>query len=292
MTWSEEFKNSLKLKEVEEIFDLFFYRPLAFLLVKAVYRTKITPNQLTVTAIVLGLAAGYFYSVGKPYWIAAGAVFFILSNVFDCSDGQLARLKHNGTAIGRIIDGLADTIVFVAVYLGIAIGFANHQENPAYWWIMLVVTGLSTGIHSVLVDYYRNRFLDFYTLRKNNFEDGLQEFKDAYELVKHQKGKRFERWVILFYLRFSAMQRILVARKKQTKVLNVSPQEYYRKNRIIMRFWLILGPTTQITNIIVFSLFHRFDLFIWVVLFGFNGLAILLWATQKIIDKTYKSPGE
>jgi hypothetical protein len=290
MRWSEEFKKSLKLKEVEEVFDLFFYRPLAFLLVKAVYRTNITPNQLTVTAIVMGLAAGCFYSVGKPFWISAGAVFFILSNVFDCSDGQLARLKHNGTAIGRIIDGLADTVVFIAVYLGIAFGFANHQETPHYWWIMLVITGLSTGIHSVLVDYYRNRFLDFYTLRKNNFEDGLQEFKDAYELVKHQKGKWFEKWVILFYLRFSAMQRVLVARKKQTKALNVSPQEYYKKNRIIMRFWLILGPTTQITNIILFSLFQRFDLFMWVVLFGFNGLAIVLWITQKIIDKTYKSP--
>ena len=54
MNWSEEYKKSLKMKEVEEFFDLIFYRPVAFLFVRAVYNTGITPNSITIAAIYNG----------------------------------------------------------------------------------------------------------------------------------------------------------------------------------------------------------------------------------------------
>src|SRR5437660_420590 len=104
MSWFTDYKKSLKMVEVEEYFDLFFYRPLAFLLVKTVYRTSITPNQLTITAIIVGLLSGFTFARGPHYW-ALGAVLFALYNIIDCSDGQLARIKKNGTHAGRIVDG-------------------------------------------------------------------------------------------------------------------------------------------------------------------------------------------
>ena len=110
MSWVIEYKNSLKMIEVEEVFDIIFYRPLAFLLVKLVYPTKITPNHLTLTAIALGITGGYFYSRGTDISCIYGAFFYLMFNVFDCSDGQLARLKKNGTPGGRLIDGIADYI--------------------------------------------------------------------------------------------------------------------------------------------------------------------------------------
>lgn len=64
MSWYSEYKKSLKSIEVEEIFDLFFYRPLAFILVKIIYPTNITPNQLTIGAIIMGIIGGIFYA--KP----------------------------------------------------------------------------------------------------------------------------------------------------------------------------------------------------------------------------------
>lgn len=292
MSWATEYNSSLKLKEVEEILDLYFYRPLAFLLVKAVYRTRVTPNQLTITSILLGIVAGFFYSVGKPSYIAAGALLYLISNIFDCSDGQLARLKHNGSAIGRIIDGVADMIAFLAVYFGIAFGFANHQDNTYFWWLMLLITGFSSALHSVLVDFYRNRFLDYFKWRKNNFEEEIQEFKNAYTLAKQQKGKWFERSLIRLYLKITDLQRVLTTRSKRSRTLHADPQDYYRKNRIIIRLWLLLGPTTQITNLIICSLFQRIDLFIWIVLFGFNGLAAILWVIQQVIDRTFKAHTE
>ena len=288
MNWSEEYRKSLKMKEVEEILDLILYRPLAFLLVRAVYKTKITPNHISLTAIFMGVVAGCFFSLGQPVYLKIGALFYLLFNILDCSDGQLARLKKNGTSVGRIIDGISDYITAFAVYLGIFLGFANNNDRPYYWLIMLFLAGMSSMIQGILVDYYRNRFLDYVRGGRSNFEKDLDEHRKEYELIKNQKGKRFDRIVLLIYFRYSVLQRLLVAKKRKTKLFNITPQEYFQKNRNLIRFWVLLGPTTQVTTLIICSFFNRFDIFIRIVIIGFNSMAAILWLTQHIIDRTFK----
>jgi phosphatidylglycerophosphate synthase len=288
MNWVEEYKKSLKMKEVEEIFDLIFYRPVAFLFVRAVYKTDLTPNGISKAAILMGVIAGCFYSLGQLVYFRIGALFYVLFNILDCSDGQLARLKKNGTPVGRIIDGISDYLAAIAVYIGILIGFALRMQNPYFWLIMLVLAGLSTAAHGILVDYFRNRFLDYVQGRRGKSENETEELEREYESIKNQKGKVFDRMVLLIYFRYSALQRLLVARKKKTKLFITTPQEYFQKNRRIIRFWLLLGPTTEITALVICSFFNRFDIFIWITVIGFNGLAAILWPVQKIIDKSFK----
>lgn len=288
MNWLEEYKKSLKMKEVEEIFDLIFYRPLAFLFVRVVYKTDLTPNGISIAAIFMGLIAGCFYSLGQPVHFKIGALFYLLFNILDCSDGQLARLKKNSTPVGRIIDGISDYIATIAVYIGLAVGFALKALNPYFWLLMLIIAGLSSAAHGILVDYYRNRFLDYVRGRRGNSENELEEFKKEYESIKNQKSKGFDRMVLLIYFRYSALQRLMVTRKKKTKLFISTPQEYFQKNKRIIRFWLLLGPTTEITALVICSLLNRFDIFIWIVVIGFNGLAAILWSVQHILDKTLK----
>lgn len=288
MNWSEEYKKSLKMKEVEEVFDLIFYRPIAFLFVRAVYKTKITPNSISIAAIFMGVTAGCFYSLGQPVYFKIGALFYLAFNILDCSDGQLARLKKNGTPVGRIIDGISDYAATFAVYLGIAVGFASRAPKPYFWLLMLIFAGLSSIIHGILVDYYRNRFLDYVREGKSNFEKDIEEYRKKYELIRNQKGKRFNRMVLLIYLKYLAVQRLLVAKKKKTELFIKTQQEYFQKNKSIIRFWVLLGPTTEITTLVICSFFNRFDIFIWIIIIGFNSLAAILWPVQYIIDKTFK----
>ncbi len=287
MNWVEEYKKSLKMKEVEEIFDLIFYRPLAFLFTRIIYKTKITPDNITIAAIFMGVIGGCFYSFGKPVYFKTGAIFYLLYNILDCSDGQLARLKNNGTPVGRIIDGIADYIATTAVYIGIAVGFAYRTPRPYFWLSMLMIAGLSAVFHGILVDYYRTRFLYYVKRTTVNLELQIENFKKEYESIRNQKGKRFDRMVLQIYFKYSALQRLLVARKKKTKLFIATPQEYFQKNKIIIRVWLILGPTTELTALVICSFFNRFDLFIWIII-GFNSLAAILWPVQRIIDKTFK----
>jgi phosphatidylglycerophosphate synthase len=292
MNWREEYKKSLKMKEVEEIFDLLVYRPLAFLLVRVIYKTNITPNQLSITAIFMGVVAGCFFSAGIPEYNKIGAFFFMMFNIFDCSDGQLARLKKNGTPVGRIIDGISDYLATLAVFVGIYLGFYKHSPDHIYWLLMLTLAGITCIVNGILVDYYRNRFLDYVLVRVNTSEVDLKMFEKEYESLKYQKGKWLDRLVLVIYFKYSALQRVLVARKKKTQAFLTTSQEYYQMNRIIIRFWLLLGPTTQITTLIICSFFNRFDLFVWIMVAGFNSLAIVLWLIQHAVDRKFKrEPG-
>ena len=82
-----EFKNSLKNPCAEELIDLFFYRPLAFIFVKSTMALPLTPNRVSVLAMVAGIAAGISLAGGAGKHFLLGGLLFGLSNVLDCADG-------------------------------------------------------------------------------------------------------------------------------------------------------------------------------------------------------------
>jgi phosphatidylglycerophosphate synthase len=289
MNWLEEYKASLKMPEVEEVTDLLIYRPLAFLLVISVYRTTIKPDHLTLAAMTMGIAGGCFYAYGTPSSYVAGAVFYILFNILDCSDGQLARMKKNGTSFGRLLDGIADYIAAIAVYTGIAIGYSGNRERPALIVLITLLAGLSIIVQESLVDYFRTRFLDIVLKRKNTFNEGLAEFKEEYETIKNEKGNWFKKTIVLIYLNYSRLQKIITSRKKSVGLFNATPEEYYNKNRLIIRFWVLMGPSAKITVLVVCSFFGRFDIFFWTVIAGLNILGVILWIIQYYIDKSFET---
>ena len=196
MSWFQEYKSSLKLIEVEELLDLVFYRPLAFLFVKAIYKTNLTPNQITTLALIIGVTGGIFYFFNTHTAISIGALLLIIYDVLDCSDGMIARLKKNGTFFGRILDGLTDYVVTITVYLGIGFGFAGNSENPLFYWGLLVLAGASNIIHAITLDYYRNKFLDYAFNRQAILGENLEEFEIELENLRKNGGKYFQRFII------------------------------------------------------------------------------------------------
>jgi hypothetical protein len=287
MNWFWEYKNSLKMKEVEEVIDLLLYRPLAFLVVISVYNTKIKPDHLTLMAMLAGITGGLFYSLGTHQSAILGAICYLLFNILDCSDGQMARIKKNGSSVGRLLDGIADYIAAIAVYAGIAIGYAGMPEQPSGFVRLVGVAGLSIIIQELLVDFYRTRFLDVVLKRQDTFIEGIKEYKKEYEKIKNLKGRWFSKSIIKIYLTYSQLQRFLTPKKKKITYINTASDRYFKLNHIIIRFWVFMGPSAKITILILCSLFCRFDIFFWIVIGGFNILAVLLWLIQFRIDKLY-----
>jgi len=275
------------MKEVEEVIDLLLYRPLAFLVVISVYNTKIKPDHLTLMAMLAGITGGLFYSLGTHQSAILGAICYLLFNILDCSDGQMARIKKNGSSVGRLLDGIADYIAAIAVYAGIAIGYAGLPEQPSGFVRLVGVAGLSIIIQELLVDFYRTRFLDVVLKRQDTFIEGIKEYKKEYEKIKNLKGRWFSKSIIKIYLTYSQLQRFLTPKKKKITYINTASDRYFKLNHIIIRFWVFMGPSAKITILILCSLFCRFDIFFWIVIGGFNILAVLLWLIQFRIDKLY-----
>lgn len=288
MNWIQEYKASLKLIEVEELLDLFFYRPLAFLFVKAVYKTNLTPNQITSIALVVGMIGGVFYFFNTHLAISIGAVLLIIYDVLDCSDGMIARLKKNGTFFGRVLDGIADYFVTVTVYLGIGFGFASNSDNPLLNWGLLVLAGASNIIHAGTVDFYRNKFLDYAFNRDATLGESLKEFEEESENLNKSKGKYFQKFVVWIYLKYSSAQLTASADKDSSDVVKYDKEDYLKRNKRIIHFWTYLGPTTELSLIIVASFLNRLDLFIWTMVVVGNIYALILFLVQTQINKKIK----
>lgn len=291
MSIYSEYKRSLKIIEVEEFFDLFFYRPLAFLVVKALYYTSLTPNQVTFIAVIFGIIGSVLMGMGVEWFIPA-AVCFVLFDVFDCSDGMLARLKGNGTRFGRVVDGFGDYTTSTAMYLGIGVSFACNSDNPLLWWGLLLLCAMSEMAQSVALDYYRTRYLDIIKNQNNtNYDDEMLELIDEFEKLKKQKGQLLTKMIIYAYINYYKLQ-LKFAKNKSTKAavppVKYDIEDFRTKNSSIIRFWTLIGPTTHITLLIVCLLIQRLDLYIIALSTVWNFILLVLLLIQKIIDKKVK----
>ncbi len=288
MTLFEEYKNTLKMLEVEEVLDLIFYRPLAFIFVKSILKTNLTPNHLTIVSIIFGVLGSIMLGLANPTFYILAGIFFIIYDVLDCSDGQLARLKKNGTYIGRILDGFGDYIVSTAAYLGIGFGFATHSDNPLFWWAMTVAAGASNAIHSSILDYYRNRFLDYALNRKSMLGDDLKFFRQEYDRLLTEKGKTFDKAMLWIYFKYSAIQLKFSSSSIESETKKYETSDFYKKNKLIIHLWTYLGPTTEISFLIICAFINRIDIYLIGLVTVGNILTILFYIFQRNINSSTK----
>lgn len=114
-------------------------------LVYAVRRIRwITPNALTLFALVLAIVGGACFAVGTRPWLTAGLILVQLGYVFDCADGQLARYRQQFSPIGVWLDMVCDRVKEFLIYLTLALGY--QRTHPGAWdiwvWAMISVFAL------------------------------------------------------------------------------------------------------------------------------------------------------
>jgi phosphatidylserine synthase len=96
-------------KRHDQVFNTYFMRPIAGLVVAIVSKTPVTPNQLTILNVVLFAAAGAIFIALPQTWGAyLGVGVLELSYLFDCSDGMLARHKKLASKQGHLFDFFTD----------------------------------------------------------------------------------------------------------------------------------------------------------------------------------------
>ncbi|MDA8370876.1 MAG: CDP-alcohol phosphatidyltransferase family protein [Nocardiopsaceae bacterium] len=115
--------------------------PLASRLVQVTAnRTSLTPNQLTLAALVLGLGAAGCFAMAEWPWLLAGALLFHFSFVLDCMDGKIARLKGNGSIFGSWLDYVFDRLRVLVCAVALMGGqYALTGEQVFAWCTLGIV---------------------------------------------------------------------------------------------------------------------------------------------------------
>lgn len=106
--------------------DRFFNRPLGRPLSKLLVHTPISPNQVSVASILIGVASAWFFARGD---FVTGALVFQLCAIIDCVDGDLARVLFKQSRLGKWLDLGGDQIVHFSVFAAIGIGVARTDPS-------------------------------------------------------------------------------------------------------------------------------------------------------------------
>ena len=276
-----EYKKFLKDPVVEEFIDLFLFRPIAFLIVKVIYRLPVTPNQLSLVSMFSGIGSGICFAVGTQSSFLIAGILYGFTRVMDCSDGTLARMNNSGTLTGRIVDGTIDYVNGATVYAGLLIGLLKGGfVLPVSPLLLVIPAALFMGLHSMTIDYYRMAFLSYGLGKVNSPKADYEMFSTEFEKLKNQKGKSIDKFLIRIYLSYLKTQL-----KKIPADKNYDQQSYYQANKILLRLWTILGSSTYIFMIMISSVIGKPILFFFYSFFIANFCLIILLIIQIHTNK-------
>ena len=115
-------------------------------------RTRITPNLLTASGMLLCAAAAvlvYFEDRDHLAFYWGAASLFVIGSILDILDGALARHSGKATAFGAFVDSLSDRVSEGFVLGAVALVFARQGNDVALAFCFAAVAG------SFLVSYAR-----------------------------------------------------------------------------------------------------------------------------------------
>jgi len=96
-------------KKHDQLWNTWVMRPLAAVVVAAIHRTSITPNQITILSLVVALVGSALLALFPTYGGGIVAVVVLeFAYLFDCADGMLARYKKLASPAGHLFDFFVD----------------------------------------------------------------------------------------------------------------------------------------------------------------------------------------
>ena len=278
-----------KARAVEGVLDVYFYRPIGFRLAELFAKLKMTPSAVTLLAGLCGVVAGHLYYYRNLGLNIVGMVFHVCCNALDNADGQLARLTHRDTREGRIIDSIADHLVFVSVYFHLALRYFVAGTSPAIF-LLAFAAGISHALQGAAADYYRSTYLYFRTASASLKLDSASLLETDYEeLHWHREPKR--KLLLALYLNFMRQQEILSPHLKklrdlisevfQGEIPKLLKGRYRKSASPTLKWWGLLMTNTRMLVLFAFLFISQPIYYFWFELIPLNLLLIYLITRQE-----------
>lgn len=305
---NEEFNKTLKSAETEDWLDLHVVRPFCYWWAVLFAKFDIHPNTVTIWSMIIGAAAAIFFGCGSWYysgtwglWMNIIAILLLcLADIFDCTDGQLARMTGKKSRLGRILDGVAGFVWFLPIYHALVYRFFLHHDIEFAWlgiennetntWIATLVAwalGWISGLAAQqrLADYYIQVHLFFLKGEKGSELDNSRQQQETYDkmtkdtpLVERVFQKSYIDYTKKQENKTPEFQRLMAKLREKYGSTDNIPQEFrdeFRKLSLPVIKWN--GLLTFNFRSAWLFLFCLLDLPVLYFLWEIVGMGLLTW---------------
>ena len=292
---------AFKAYEIEELADVYFFRPLGMVCARAARSLGLTPTTVTIIGAGVGVVGGALLYDERLGLVAFALI--ILHSILDSSDGQLARMTGQVTEFGRMLDGVGGYLTHSAIFLAIGAGAVARGAALAPWTLstlstspiagpgvvvgVMLAAGAAAMVHAQMYDYHRTSYA-------NAVIKGVAVAPAA----RGARGELSSRGIVRAY---EHMQRALsapharveatiAARAVSTASGAVRDEDRARYRSCFywpVRGWNALGDNTRFYAIGALAWVHHPDWFFAFVLLPMNAMFALLWLWQARADRRF-----
>ncbi len=264
-----DYEKSIKSDVSDELINTYLLRPIAGLVVRALYRTNITPNQVTIASIMAGLLGALVFLKGDPLSAAIGGLLITTKDLLDSVDGQLARAKQLYSRLGRFLDSIGDFVVNLAVFAAIGWILTKRHEDSTYG--LLAVMGLvGTTLRVSYHVFYQTSFLHLgQKYGTNRTTEELREedlYADKPTLLLQRVFQAIYGWQDKMVLRIDRWC-------KGGKEGDV-PERIWYSDVAGLRFAGFIGMGTELFLLMLCSLFNLLEVYLCLNVLLMNGVLL------------------
>ncbi|GII84035.1 hypothetical protein Ssi03_20250 [Sphaerisporangium siamense] len=138
------------VKGADGFFTTYFVSTYSRFIARWAARRGLTPNQVTLISIALGVLSAGAFATGTRAGAVAGGLLIYFAFVFDCVDGQLARYARKFGVLGAWLDATFDRAKEYVVFAGLAVGSIVAGQGDV-WTLALVALSVQSVRH--LLDF-------------------------------------------------------------------------------------------------------------------------------------------
>jgi len=108
-----------------------FSRPVASFMLYCIQNSRITPNQVTIASLLVGIAGAIVHMTVLSYGgLLLGGALFMGAHVLDALDGQLARHRKAGSTVGMHFDFFIDELKAYLMFGALAVRLYLQHQDP------------------------------------------------------------------------------------------------------------------------------------------------------------------
>ena len=145
---------------IEEITNRLIIHRISSFLVQFFAALGVHPNWVSLLGFISGWGAYYCYlqTPTTPDMAWSGLFAMILWHIFDGTDGKLARYTGKTSAVGKVIDGIADYAVFIVTYIALIILMWDS------WGLSGIALGVLCGVSHAMQSARYEAEREFYNM--------------------------------------------------------------------------------------------------------------------------------
>lgn len=127
-----------------------FYRHLSYYLTPLFLYLRVSANQASILAIIVGLIGASLFISTNFYVVLAGLILYFINVLLDFIDGNIARATNTKSTLGIYLDVLNHGIVVPTLF--IAMGIHSYRLTGQEFYVLAgIFAGLGNMLSSIMI---------------------------------------------------------------------------------------------------------------------------------------------